>query len=374
MKIKLWNRGWITDEVSEIPVEKANLNEENRMKWVTDLAATAYRKQESKSPEKRYKHLLKEAAPDNCESGCGKCPSRPLEMLPVVLKVNDATREILNTKDKTPIRVERQKWDDYIKAFSYFDWETANGDEVTVYTNMRTCIKAGIPYEQIPYNSEDEILKGKFFAIRSYTPMFVWAQDKTHCRIPSVSSSGRYVVEDEYWLPDDIFNKIIKAFEEKKLIIVDPEILKKQVAETLIAENAEIGDDQIKTASLEFFDNLIYSNEQFAVPNYVLGDIDAMIELLLNWSQRKVAEFFKLLGYSLEIAGRAVYYFKYKMMVRAAWGIDARTWQHYLLERSAIPEKYKNKTQPQTAEEAAVIRKIFENKYGKVYDGNQKTV
>jgi len=118
--------------------------------------------------------------------------------------------------------------------------------------------------------------------------------------------------------------------------------------------------------TLELFDNLIYSNEQFSIPSYILGDLDAMIELLLNWSQRKVTSFFKILGYSLEIAERAVYYFKYKMMVRAAWGIDPRTWQHYLLERSAIPEKYKNKTQFQTAEEAAAIREIFENKYGKV--------
>ena len=366
MKINLWNKGWVTDEVSEIPVEKANLNEENRMKWVTDLAATAYRKLESKNPEKRYKHLLKEAAPDSCENECDKCPSRPLEMLPVVLVVNDAKREVLNTNNKKPIKIDRQKWDDYLKAFSYFDWKTATGDEVTVYTNMRACLKAGIPYEQIPYNDENEILKGKFFAIRSYTPMFVWAQDKTHCRIPSVSSSGRYVVEDEYWIPDDIFDRITDAFEKGKLIIVDPEVLKSKVTEILRAENAEIGDEQIKIASLELFDNLIYSNEQFAIPSYILGDLDAMADLLLNWSQKKVVEFFKTLGYSLEIAGRAVYYFKYKMMVRAAWGIDPRTWQHYLLERNAIPGKYKNKTQPQTAEEAAAIRKIFENKYGKV--------
>jgi len=366
MKIKLWNRGWVTDEVSEIPVEKANLNEENRMKWVTDLAATAYKKLESKNPEKRYKHLLKEAAPDSCEEGCDKSPSRPLEMLPVVLKVNNATREILNTKGKNQVIIEKQKWDDYIKAFSYFDWKTANGDEVTVYTNMRACIKAGIPYDLIPYNTEEEILKGKFFAIRSYTPMFVWAQDKTHCRISSVSSSGRYVIEDEYWMPDDIFDKIIKAYEEKKLMIVDPEILKTSVTEFLKAENAEVGDDQIKTATLELFDSFIYSNEQFAIPSYILGNLDALAELLLNWSQRKVTNFFKTLGYSLEIAERAIYYFKYKMMVRAAWGIDPRTWQHYFLERSAIPEKYKNKTQSQTAEEATAIREIFENKYGKV--------
>ena len=366
MKIELWNRGWVTDEVSSIPVEQSNLNEKNRQQWVTDLAAVAYKKTASKRPEGRYKHLLKEAAPDTCTGDCEKEPSRPLEMLPVVLSVNDAKREILNTVSGEPFTVDQDRYDNYLKAFSYFDWETANGSTVTVYSNMRACLKAGIPYNEIPYNSEKEILKGGFFALRSYTPMFVWAQDKTHCRVPSVSSSGRYVVEDEYWLPDDIFDRIVKAYEDGKLIIVDPEVLKEQVVKVFEEQGAEASDEEIKLATLEMFDNLIYSLEHYAVPSYVLNDPDGMIELLLNWSQKKNTEFFKVLGYSLEIAERAVYYFKYKMMTRAAWGLDPRAWQHYLLERSAIPEKYKNKTQAQTAEEASAIRKVFENKYGEI--------
>ena len=361
MKIDLWNKGWVTDDVSSISVNQSNLNEENRQQWVTDLAAVAYRKTASKKPANRYKHLLKEAAPDICTGDCEKEPSRPLEMLPVVLKVNDAKREILNTVSGKTVILDRQKYDDYLKAFSYFDWNTLNKNITTVYTSMRTCIKAGIPYDEIPYNSEEEISKGEFFALRSYTPMFVWAQDKTHCRVPSVSSSGRYTVEDDYWLPTDIFERIIKAFDDEKLIIVDPDTLKEQVIKVFAEQNATVSDEEIKFATLEMFDNLIYSLDSFAVPSYVLNDPEGMIELLLNWSQKKNTEFFKVLGYSLEIAERAVYYFKYKMMVRAAWNIDPRGWQHYLLERSAVPEKYKNKTQSQTKEEAIAIRKILEN-------------
>ena len=366
MEIKLWNRGWVSDDISSVPVVQANLNEENRMKWVTDLAAAAYKKTESKRPESRYKHLLKEAAPDSCDLGCEKEPSRPLEMLPVVLRVNDSTHEVLNTRGGKPVSIERQKYDDYLKAFSYFDWNSAGEDIVTVYTSMRACLKAGIPYEEIPYNSEDEIKTGKFFAIRSYTPMFVWAQDKTHCRVPSVSSSGRYVVENEYWLPSDIFDRIIKAHEDEKLVIVDPAVLNDHVKKVFEEQEADVSEEDIKYATLEMFDSLIYSNDQFAVPSYILNDLEGMIELLLNWSQKKNTEFFKLLGYSLEIAERAIYYFKYKMCVRAAWGLDPRSWQHYFLERSAVPEKYKNKTQAQTAEEAAAIRKIYESKYGEL--------
>ena len=365
VNIKLWNKGYVTDEVSSIPVEQANLNEENRKKWVTDLAASAYKKTESKKPDGRYNHLLKEAAPDFCTEDCDKEPSRPLEMLPVVLKVDDSNRELYtNDKDKPIYVLNKILYNNYLKAFSYFDYISADGNIVTVYTNMRACLKAGIPYNLIPYNTEDEIKKGRFLAIRSYTPMFVWAQDKTHCRVPSVSSSGRYVIEDDYWLPSDIFDRIIKAQEDGKVVIVDPEVLKEQVKKYFEDENMEPSEEDIKYASLEYFDSLIYSNEAFAIPSYLLSDTEAMVEFLMNWSQRKNTEFFKKLGYSLEIAERAIYYFKYKMMIRAAWGIDPRSWRHYLLERSAIPEKYKNKTQAETAEEAAAIRKIYENKYG----------
>ena len=366
MKIDLWNRGWVTDDVSSVPVEQANLNEENRRKWVTDLAATAYKKTESKRPEKRYMHLLKEAAPDDCKNGCEAEPSRPLEMLPVVLIVDHKSQTVLNTRSGKPLFVDEQLYNDYLIAFSYIDFKNSVAGEEIMYSNMRACLKAGIPYDEIPYNTEDEIREGNFFAIRSYTPMFVWAQDKTHCRVPSVSSSGRYVVEDEYWIPEDIFDKIVSAHEAEKLIIVDPDVLKEQVEKILREQDASVGTEEVKIASLEMFDNLIYSHEQYAIPSYLLGDQDSLIAFLLNWSQNKVTKFFKTLGYSLEISERAMYYFKYKTMVRAAWGIDPRSWKHYLLERSAVPEKYKNKTQLQTAQEAAAIRKIFEAKYGKV--------
>jgi len=370
MKIDLWNKGWITDELSTVDPFEANLNEENRIKWVTDLAAVSRGKDESKNPEKRYKMLLSEAAPDVCGVDCKGEPSRPFEFLPVVLLVDDDARKILNTDSGNPLYLPRQTWDDYIKAFGYFDWANAedyeDGKRVRVYTNLRACIKAGIPYGEIPYNSKEEIKAGQFFAIKSYTPMFVWAQDKTHCRISSESASGRVVKEEEYWIPEDIFDRIIKAFEQEKLLIVDPEVLKDQVADILKKENAKVGDDQIKIAALELFDNLIYSNEQFAVPSYILGDEDALIELLLNWSQKKVTKFFEELGYPLEVSGRAIYYFKYKLMVRTGWGIDPRSWKHYFLERKAIPEKWKNWTQQQTAEEAKAIKSIFEKKFGKV--------
>jgi hypothetical protein len=372
MKIKLWNKGYVTDEVSSVPLFEANLSEENRVKWVTDLAAVSRGKTESKNPEKRYKMLLKEAAPDRCDSKCEGEPSRPLEFLPVILEADTKEYLIYNVLDNKPFVVEPQKWFDYIMGFSYVDYDSRdleNPSRVKIYTNMRACIKAGIPYELIPYNTAEEIKNGKWFAVKSYTPMFVWAQDKTHCKISSESASGRVVRENDYWLPHDIKDKIVKANENDKIIIIDPEILENVVKQQLEqANNTEITP---REAALELFDNMIYSNEVFAIPSYVLFELEnnneqPLIDLLLNWSQNKVTRFFEILGYPLEIAGRAIYYFKYKLMVRTGWGIDPRVWQHYFLERKAFPEKWKNWTQEQTAEEVRAIKTLFENRYGRV--------
>ena len=55
---------YVTDEVSSVATTEANLNWENRYKFVSDLAAISRGKYESTNPEKRFKHLLKEASTD----------------------------------------------------------------------------------------------------------------------------------------------------------------------------------------------------------------------------------------------------------------------------------------------------------------------
>ena len=66
MKIDIYDDGisYVTDEVSTVSANGANVNEENRIKFVTDLAAISRGNYESKNPEVRYKKLLKEAAPN----------------------------------------------------------------------------------------------------------------------------------------------------------------------------------------------------------------------------------------------------------------------------------------------------------------------
>lgn len=68
MKIQLWLQGYVTDDISYLNGEKidasmANLDEEHRVKFVTDLAAVSRGNSESINPAKRYKSLLSEAAP-----------------------------------------------------------------------------------------------------------------------------------------------------------------------------------------------------------------------------------------------------------------------------------------------------------------------
>ena len=90
------HEGYITDEVSSIPTELANLCQETREKFVTDLAAVSRGKDESKNPSVRFKALLKEAAPnskDDITDGFQGYASRPMEFCPIVCGFEEFTDE-----------------------------------------------------------------------------------------------------------------------------------------------------------------------------------------------------------------------------------------------------------------------------------------
>ena len=88
MRIDIFDNGYVTDEVSTIPTSQANTSEENRVKFVTDCAAISRGKVESNNPQKRYQHLLKEAAPNSCDNECKGVAGRPLEFLPIALTLH----------------------------------------------------------------------------------------------------------------------------------------------------------------------------------------------------------------------------------------------------------------------------------------------
>ncbi len=355
--------GYVTDEVSTIDIFECNLNEENRIKWITDLAAVSRGKDESKNPEKRFKVLLKEAAPNSCDGDCKNgVPSRPFEFGLVVIgaKEHKDNIEIINIETSENVAtIDKEVYYNNLLPFSYSVFEN---EHIRLYTNLRALVNAGIPYEKIPYNNPETIKAGKPLAIKSYTPMFSWAQDKTHCLISSESASGRIVPENDYWLPEDLVQKCIELHNDK-IGIVDFNILLENVKQ----ERPDLEGEELHYFTEHVFIDLIENptENKFFLPVIAVEEwspkefADFLVE---TWTQEQVQRFFKFLGYKKEIYDRAMYYFRYKLMIRCAWGIDPKRWQHYFLERNAT-EQWSNWTQDYTKEVSKKIREIYLSKY-----------
>lgn len=317
MKIDVYNDNisYVTDEVSTIPTYLANLNQENREKFVTDLAAVSRGKGESKNPSVRFQSLLKEAALST--------PSRPVEFCPIILNYRiersnlSAHVEIKDTIFITSI-------ESFFNDIAKFSYITNN----TIYTNLRCLLNAGIEYEDIPFAKEEQLEEYKQFkAIKANIPMYVWSQvPNTHTQISKEAQSDRLVDNIEYWLPEDIGTRLLEY------------------------KDAHDNGGNRDTVSMWQKSNV---NKTFLRSMF----IDSMLK---DFSQREMQEIFNSLGYKREIWARAPYYFKYKECVMTGWRNDPKVWEHLFLERGAEPDRWKNWVQPQTALFVKAIRSIIE--------------
>lgn len=389
MRINVYghNYGYVTDEVSAVPVNQANLNEENRIKFVTDLAAVSRGKHESNNPAKRYEQLLKEAAPNDtkyrlrcpaCQStkiithypnvvACTECrnnvleehpeysewvivhegtPSRPLEFLPVLLEGQVMTgtpfRVGICTKSGNRLTMHAEDFMNNITKFGYivFNEEPHEQHAFRVYTNMRACINAGIAYSDVPYNTPEEL--ASFKAVRVKAPMFVFNHLVTHTALSKEARSERVTALSgtDYWLPDDFRERVyayMHTVSEEESTAVTKNHFK--LATSLLSEvtydgmvECLISNHRLKTNSAPF----------------IPADI----------SQDSVQQFFKTLGYPQEIYQRAMLEFRYKEFILTGWAINPNTWEHLLLERSALPELWENWTQKETRTIVEAIGKI----------------
>ena len=390
---------YVTDEISTVPTNESNLNEDNRIKFVTDLAAVSRGLSGSKNPPVRYKALLKEASPTNKElninefttelytcpnckadckpyptratgiiTNCVECglvlnvsdneedstsqyklsewdyklkgsPSRPLEFLPIVMDLLVSELSLWDTKysdDKDPIFV----FDNFVDLsngllqHSYLEKIEGESNLFRVYTNMRAVINAGIPYSNIPYNTQDELKH--FRALKANIPMFVWGQvPNTHCALSKEAQSDRVTENTNYWLPngfrDTVFNFVNKLKHD-----LDMELYQGQ-------------DKLLAISSLNEYSMLLQPSSR-----------DGIVHLLLDrWSQTTVQSMFKELGYHQEIYSRAVYYFKYKEVVFTGWNNNPKVWEHLFVERNAKPETWKNWTQNETKQFVNTIKEII---------------
>ncbi len=259
----------------------ANSSEENRIVWTTNLAAVSRGKDESANPPKRYASLMREAEGEN--------PSRPLEFLPVEFSGESFSEEAAVTEEAV-IKLAK---------FSHFDMDTD-----MIYSNMRAMKETGLSYEKIPFNEKIK----NFVAFKITAPMFIWAQIVTHTQLSTESQSDRVTHETEYWLPDDLEDRLIKLSKDDSFLA--------KAAEIQVVDKSELSDEI----------------ERGDFPMNAYDFIDCMLN---QWPQNDVQLILKSLGYPKEIYNRAPYYFKMKRFVITGWLNNDDAWPHFLRERNA---------------------------------------
>ena len=415
--------GYVTDEVSSVPTELANLTQETREKFVTDLAAISRGKDESKNPSARFKALLKEAAPnskEDIEDGFEGWASRPLEFAPAIvefMELTDHNNESYWTivdaaeqdKNYDPdydmhlanVRLSKTDFYNKIVRFSYIEDCQWNPSGLLVYTNIRTLLNAGVKYDDIPFihtityyqygrNKDDLYIviggeKTSVYDISidysimehdSRKPLVFKVKDLlksgyTECDLINDFKEGHCYVDNRY--------RKFKALKLKIPIMcwaqwpMTHTQLSKESQSDRVSEGVGywLPEDLVKRIrEFKLTDDMTYSDkyvyDSFKELKFVIKDHILVEEFLTNmleyWSQNMTQSILKMLGYKREIWSRAPYYFKYKECAVTGWYNDPTTWEHSFLERSVEPESWKNWTQKETKEVLQAVKEIIERK------------
>lgn len=313
---------WVTNEFKYkdkvLTADMCNTNEENRILFCTTLASVSRGKFVSNNPEVRYKALLKEASPCD-ETPVGSfdqevtgTPSRPLEFIGVMLKAKlDKDKVILRLFTESGNILEKefifQNFNNLIGRFSYIKSGNDTMYPLDIYTNMRCLLNAGIKYEYIPYNTQEEL--NSFKAVRVRAPMFVFNHLVTHTALSKEARSERVVdfLSDKY--DEELFDFYPEPFNKPFWY---PSCISKDEFECLLTEKS-------------FIDVIKYLKDE-----------------------KKLKK---------EIYNRALLEFRYKDFMLVAWN-NSFTWEHLFLERSAT-DRYKNWTQEETRLTVKTIKEVL---------------
>lgn len=327
-------------------------SEANRIMGVTSIAAVSRGKDESNNPTLRYQKLLEEAAPKYMEdkgcltrkelfcmnwftdisltgnyvldytklmyfpdnSFCKGMSSRALEFVPVVLEfryvISKYTPYVYFTNLKAirdGLSMKLDVFNNVLGKFGHIEKVDDSDDKYRLLTNMRAVLNTGLPYEMVPYLTNQE-LADRFKIIKMKIPMFVFNHLVTHTQFSKITQSDRVSEQnDEYWLPSDFINKTIEESEQ------------------FLNENGE-------------------------------WDYKVIVDVLTKKSTiNEVRELLKNAGYKKEIWQRALLEFRYKTTIFAGWDTE-HTWVNLLFERGAI-DYYKTWAQQETKIVAKAIMK-----------------
>lgn len=407
MYIGLPVEGYVTDNVSTIPVITANLSQTTREKFVTDLAAISRGKDSSKNPTTRFQALLTEAAPNSkselVEGYNGNC-SRPMEFCPIVCEFN-----ITRTKDEgityvldqdENVKFSYNNFSNKIARYSYIEMDKDDNKKIVVYTNLRALVNAGVPYASIPFMNKVEYyirtvdgyqvigLGGESISIRDIeiSHMLNESTGMIEFQVKDLLDSG---IALENILDDIKENRcsVDKRYRHFKAIkIKAPMMCWAQWPMTHTALSKESQSDRVSYGEgywlpedfdfkvRRYMDNFTSHTdrklasliEQMVVSAYNDHDPKRPSECFLylmehDLPQSTVQSVLRELGYKKEIWSRAPYYFKYKECVVTGWKNDPTTWEHSFLERSTEPDHWKNWTQKETKELLQCVKQVIED-------------
>lgn len=417
--------GYVTDEVSIIPTMFANLSQATREKFVTDLAAVSRGKDESKNPEARFKALLKEAAPnstgDIIEGSNGNF-SRPGEFCPAICDFAKVTDHMGNDSwvlidfEQNEENFDKDTHLYYFKDVMFTDTDFINKicrysyvqpykegvNLLTLYTNLRALVNAGVPYEAIPFMQEfryiqhgvdkddlyiiigDKKTSVYDISIKYSVSQFDFKTVLTF-KVKDLLASGYTegdIISDFYrghCYVDTRYNNF-KAIKLKIPMFVWQQWPMTHTALSKESQSDRVSEgngywlpegiiDRINNAKQEDIDKIKYSQEFIDLQTITSSDLPTAnkIEYILNTflhvvPQECVQQILKAAGYKREIWSRAPYYFKYKECVVTGWYNDPTTWQHSFLERSAKTHMWKNWTQKETRKVMEAVLEIIERK------------
>lgn len=305
--------GYVTDFTYD--AERANSSEEARINFCSSMASISRGRDESSNPEARYKHLLKEAALGTA--------SRPTEFIGVYFEFEVfGNRVILHLKDNQQLNMPLDKFMNTIGKFGFI--ENMDRGMFLCKTNLRAMLKAGIPYEYIPYN---DVCKG-FRVFKMQIPMFVFNHVVTHTMLSKESRSDRVVRlnKGNYWVPEDIVERIRTTdIEERRAVMLESGVKKAyyKLRDTLDATKH-------------------YNSFVIAMLSIPTADLMGLLEAL---------------KYPREIFQRAVLEMRYKETILAAWEHEF-TWLNFLRERGGSDD-WKNWVQKETKQAALALAKFF---------------
>ena len=295
--------------------EQANSSEENRILFVSKTSSVSRAKSESANPEARYKHLLKEGAMHTA--------SRCLEFIPVYINFEIfGNRVVLHLKDNRQYNMALDRFLNTVTKFGFI--EQMDRNMYLCKTNLRAMLKAGIPYDYVPYNA---VCKG-FRVFKMQIPMFVFNHVVTHTMISKESRSDRVVRLDKgnYWVPENLVERIYNTdIEERRPILLA---------------------NSVKQAYYKLRETLE------ATRHY-----NSFILTLLQIPTNDLMALLEVLGYPREIFQRAVLEMRYKETILAAWE-DDNTWLNFLRERGGSDD-WKNWVQKETQQAALALAKFF---------------